>query len=1593
LSLEERAVPTVIPVTNANDAGPGSLRQALADASLPANPGMDTITFDPSVVGTITLASPLSVNSDVTIQGPGANILAVSGNKTVRVFDVSDGAASTVTAIVIGLTVKDGVATTGAGINVGQNDDLQLSNCWISGNSASSQGGGIIAAAGASVTTMSCTLSGNSASIGGAVYFNGAPTNGSIDIRNSTVSGNSAANGGGIALATFSGMATVTNCTVAYNAATAGLGGGIDAVSGPGSVNSVSSIIWGNTASLPSGADIATSGVVNYSHSILGSSGGIGTLNNQGDNLAIGTNPDISSLVNNGGAIPTHALLAGSPAIDKGINPATACKTDERGAGYSRSYGTTDIGAYEYSVAGIPTVSGTFANVTTTGGSVYTLQLTYRDDVAINVANISTGQDISVTGPNGFFAWATNTAVDNNSNGTPRVATYTFTPPGGMWSGFDNGTYTVSIAKNAVYNLSAHPVPAGDIGQFQVAAAANNFLVTNNSDSGPGSLRAAIGMANSAAGTPDKITFDPTFFNVARSIVLTSGEIAITDPVTIQGLGASMITVNGNGADRIFDINDGKTGGMIVNIDGMTLTNGITSGLGGAIQIADEIVTLSNSVITGNRSTGTGPAPGGGAIALTGPGSLTILDCSLTNNKATGTGADGGAIRAADGSTVSITRTLISGNSANGNGGGVYQSGTYAASSMSVISSAIVNNSATDLLGSGGGLFFTGTATNAVVRNSTISGNLAVAFGGGIGLNGLIGNLAVQNCTITDNSAGSTSKGGGVGQTGGSGQLQFESTVISGNINPSAPDVYTTGTATFRTSALGSKAGISSLVDNGNNLPIGVALNLGVLANNGGPTPTHLPAANSLLVDRGSNPAGLTVDQRGNNRIDGVAVDIGAVEITSPGLPVASAGPFANVTTTGGTTYTIVVTYADDQAINASTIDNSDIRVVGPNGFNVLANLISVDTPGNGSPRTATYQITAPGGTWDGTDAGIYSISLEPNQIQDTSSNYALPVTLGSFLADLSTTYVVTNASDSGPGSLRNAIALANITSAPDTITFDPSYFATSRTINLTTGELLVANPVNIQGTTASKLTVSGTNSSRVFDINDGSAATSAVVSISNLTISGGKSGPEGGGIYLYDEQLSLSGVAVTNNSSVTGGGGGIFVASKNATLNITDSIVSQNSAGLGMSGGGIRIDSAATVNITRTTISGNVAQLRGGGIYFNNGGRVLVSDTTISGNTAQSKDGGGAYFFGAFSGGGLVFRNSTISGNSSAGQGGGVALVSITGMPLFQNCTITANIANGGSGGGIARIAGPNTISLRSSIVAANVSSGTAADISFDAPTNIFSNQSLIGVSDAGNFTVQGIDNLTGTAAVPLDPMLAPLAYNFGATQTHALKAGSPALNAGGNSAGLTFDQRGPGFLRTSGPATDIGAYEAQFAPTITGIIINDGSAQRSRVTSITVPFNTLVNFAGSPATAFKLEKIVSGVPVGIVSLAVDLSASTTSQTIATLTFSGPLTEFTSLADGQYRLTVFATNVTDHSGQTLDGNGDTVMGDNFVSAPGAIFRLYGDINGDGAVATNDFNMFRMHLGGANFAFDFDNDGTISANDFAQFRLRFGTSI
>ncbi|MSQ26592.1 MAG: hypothetical protein EXR51_00410 [Dehalococcoidia bacterium] len=226
------ALATSWTVTNTNDNGAGSLRAAIANAT-----SGDTINFSSSVTGTITLTSgELAIAKNLTITGPGAASLAISGNSASRVFNISSGAS----VVISGLTFHSGSAGASYGGGIFNAGALTLSNSTLSGNSEGS-GGGILNFWGTAVLTNSA-VSGNSSANGwGGGIFN---QNGTLTFTNGTLSGNSAAYGGG-GIYNY-GTLTLTNSTVSGNSSTNGGGGGI--FSEAGTLTLSNSTLSGNSA-------------------------------------------------------------------------------------------------------------------------------------------------------------------------------------------------------------------------------------------------------------------------------------------------------------------------------------------------------------------------------------------------------------------------------------------------------------------------------------------------------------------------------------------------------------------------------------------------------------------------------------------------------------------------------------------------------------------------------------------------------------------------------------------------------------------------------------------------------------------------------------------------------------------------------------------------------------------------------------------------------------------------------------------------------------------------------------------------------------------------------------------------------------------------------------------------------------------------------------------------------------------------------------------------------------------------------------------------------------------------------------------------
>jgi beta-glucanase (GH16 family) len=360
-------------------------------------------------------------------------------------------------------------------------------------------------------------------------------------------------------------------------------------------------------------------------------------------------------------------------------------------------------------------------------------------------------------------------------------------------------------------------------------------------------------------------------------------------------------------------------------------------------------------------------------------------------------------------------------------------------------------------------------------------------------------------------------------------------------------------------------------------------------------------------------------------------------------------------------------------------------------------------------------------------------------------------------------TVTVTTAADSGPGSLRQA--LADVCRG-GSVVFAPSL--ANQTITLTSGELTIARDLTIDGAAAPGLSIGGADAVRVLVVNAQVAAT-----VRNLAIRDGY-GFELGGAIIINGQLTLDRVSVSGSRVTVSagdfwkGGGGIYVG-QGATLNLHDSTVRENEV-VGADGGGIFGFFESLVVLERSSVIGNTSSNVGAGI------RSL---------------------------GETVVENSTISGNTATGWHGG-AIFHTDGTLRLLHATITGNTAPGGTAGGLfvgTFTAAGASFSMRSSIVAGNSGDQCLA--------GRFGGGQVTLTSEGGNLLA---DATCASAGAPGDitspsPQLGALADNGGPTQTHALLPGSPAIDAAPAATCPATDQRG--VARPQGAGCDIGAFE----------------------------------------------------------------------------------------------------------------------------------------------------------------------------------------
>jgi hypothetical protein len=515
------------------------------------------------------------------------------------------------------------------------------------------------------------------------------------------------------------------------------------------------------------------------------------------------------------------------------------------------------------------------------------------------------------------------------------------------------------------------------------------------------------------------------------------------------------------------------------------------------------------------------------------------------------------------------------------------------------------------------------------------------------------------------------------------------------------------------------------------------------------------------------------------------------------------------------------------------------------------------------------------------------------------------------------TTFTVSNTNDNavapapnaGTGTLRQAIIDSNAAGGSNTIVFAAGVAGQITLGGL--GQLPITASVGIQGPGAGVITVTGNNTSRIFFSNTAGLN----IGIAGLTLTGGKATGafptgNGGAIQENGDNLTLNSCTLTGNKAANttgfGGGGGALYA-QNGSLTVTNCTITNNTVSIRRGGGICAIN--CPVTIQNSTITGNDVFTGsadpggGGGLFLKGTGVKTIQGCNISGNNANY--GGGVYFKNAPAGSSM--QNCTLSGNKASFNamgnpysGGGGAVLLYLGTLTIENCTISGNTAPKTQGGGIkvkddtynypGGVHGPGllpaTLTLVSTIVSGN------SDVS--GPNEIQRYNNPLVIINASNDLFQtaptaGTINGTNTANITgLNPMLGPLQNNGGPTFTEALPANSPAIDMGSNPANLATDQRGPGFSRTSGAATDIGAFEFQvLPPAITSISPTSGpTAGGTSVTIMGTNFLgvTAVQFGTTAATSFTVTSTTSITAVSPAGTGiVDITVTATSGTSAT--------------------------------------------------------------------------------------------------------------
>jgi sugar lactone lactonase YvrE len=552
----------------------GSLRYCVNNAV-----SGETINFASSLNGqTIILIpsnGPLAINTSLTIQGPGANLLTISGGNAVGVFQIKSGAMS-----ISGLTIANGyspLAGSGGGGGIYSNGGaLTVNNITFSGNRAS-DGGGILSYS--ALTVSNSTFSGNSVTGGGGAIL---AAGGTLTVSNSTFSGNSTLvdSGGGGAIYSFQPL-MVTNSTFYGNSAS--LGGGIFVEGGGSSTLMLSnSTFFGNGG----GAVYNNYSTLMVSNSILASGdtclGGGCPTNGSNGNVVGASNVNLLPLGYYGGPTQTMLPQPGSTAICAGSDALVPAgvTTDQRGFPLNSS--CVDAGAVQSNYLTVTTVADvTDGSPNCSGGTGDTCSL--RD--AMNAGNSSGYADIafasdlnggtitlasalpSITGlMNLIGPGASNLTVSgNNSSSVSTVLTVDSSAAAFLYG------LTVANGYAPEYSIGGGISNSGKL-TVSTSAISNNYAIEGGGLTNSGTLTLSNSTVSGNSAWYGGGIFNSYVGTVTLNNSTVVGNLAYQDG-GINNAGALTVnssSVSGNHA------NDG--GGGIGNNGSLTLTNSIVAG-------------------------------------------------------------------------------------------------------------------------------------------------------------------------------------------------------------------------------------------------------------------------------------------------------------------------------------------------------------------------------------------------------------------------------------------------------------------------------------------------------------------------------------------------------------------------------------------------------------------------------------------------------------------------------------------------------------------------------------------------------------------------------------------------------------------------------------------------------------------------------------------------------------------------------------------------------------------------------------------------------------------------------------------------------